>query len=376
MKEKILVTGGAGFIGSHIVDSLIEKGYDVKIYDNLAEQVHGAGKKKPPYLNKNAKFIFGDILDYDSLKKALKDVDVVFHEAAVVGVGQSMYKIREYVETNTMGAANILHFIANEKHHIRKMIVASSMSVYGEGKYKCSKCGIIFPKLRPISQLKKKYWEMKCEICGEDAVPVPADEDKPLYPTSIYAINKRDHEEMFISTGFAYQIPTIALRYFNVYGQRQALSNPYTGVGAIFSSRLLNNNPPVIFEDGKQGRDFTHVSDIVQANILALEAGKKADYQVFNVGTGKLTSILKMAESLKKELGKPEIKIDFPQKFRAGDIRHCYADISKIKRILKYKPKVMFKDGVKELVGWVKKQTAEDKVNLASKELASKKLLF
>lgn len=376
MKYKILVTGGAGFIGSHIVDALIIKGHEVIIFDNLTEQVHGPDKKIPDYINKNARFVFGDIRDYEELKNVMADVDVVFHEAAAVGVGQSMYKIKEYVETNTLGAANILHFVANEKHQIKKMIVASSMSVYGEGKYSCKKCGDVFPKLRPVEQLKKRDWEMNCDKCGEKVDPIPTDEEKPLYPTSIYAITKRDHEEMFIHTGFAYQIPTIALRYFNVYGPRQALSNPYTGVGAIFSSRILNNNPPVIFEDGLQGRDFTHVSDIVQANILALEADEKANYQIFNVGTGKITSILDMAKYLCGYLGKKDLKIEFPQKFRAGDIRHCYADISKAKKILGFKPSIMFEEGVKHLADWVRQQTAEDKIAAASKELEEKKLLF
>jgi dTDP-L-rhamnose 4-epimerase len=317
MTEKVLVTGGAGFIGSYLVDALVERGYAVRIFDNLSEQVHGPGQKKPGYLNKDAEFVLGDVRDYDALKKALRDVHIVFHEAAAVGIGQSMYQIREYVETNAMGAANILHFIANEKHRMRKLLVASSMSVYGEGAYTCERCGIVFPKLRPIDQLKKKDWEMRCEHCGKAVKAVATDEHKPLYPTSIYAITKRDHEEMFISTGFAYQVPTIALRYFNVYGARQALSNPYTGVAAMFSARLLNNNAPIIFEDGLQSRDFTHVSDIVQANMLALDAGNDADYAVFNVGTGVSTSVLNMAGHLRSCLGKNDIQFEFPQRFRA-----------------------------------------------------------
>lgn len=374
--EKILVTGGAGFIGSHIVDALVEKGYSVRVFDNLTEQVHGAEKKLPGYLNKNVEFVLGDIRDYDSLKKAMLDADVVYHEAAAVGVGQSMYMIKEYVDVNSMGAANLLHIIANEKHKIRKMIVASSMSVYGEGKYLCGRCGDVFPKLRELAQLKNKDWEMRCDRCGSTVLPSPTDEGKPLYPTSIYAITKRDHEEMFIQTGFAYKIPTIALRYFNVYGDRQSLNNPYTGVGAIFSSRLLNNHSPIIFEDGLQGRDFTHVSDIVQANILALEASEKADYEVFNVGTGVMTSILEMAKKLAEHLGKGDVKIEFPEQFRAGDIRHCYADIGKIQRLLGYKPKVKFEDGVRFLVEWVKGQTANDKVSAAANELKEKRLLI
>jgi len=376
MVEKVLVTGGAGFIGSHIVDALVEKGLQVRVFDNLTPQVHGKEQKIPAYLNQNIEFILGDVRDYYALSKVLKDVDVVFHEAAAVGVGQSMYQIKQYVETNTMGAANLLHFVANEKHKIRKMIVASSMSVYGEGKYDCLKCGPSFPFLRPLAQLQKRQWEMRCEICGEPMTPLPTDEKKPMYPTSIYAITKRDHEEMFLATGFALRIPVIALRYFNVYGTRQALSNPYTGVCAIFSSRLLNGNAPVIFENGLQTRDLTHVSDIVQANMLALEAGKQADFQVFNVGTGKALSVLDVARALQNLLGKTEIKFDLPNKFRAGDIRHCFADISKIKRILNFSPKVDFNEGVKELVKWVSLQQAEDRVIEASREMENKKLIF
>ncbi len=376
MGERILVTGGAGFIGSHIVDALLERGYEVRIFDNLTEQVHGPGQKVPDYVNKEAEFVLGDVRDYEAIKKALADVDIVFHEAAAVGVGQSMYKIRQYVETNTMGAANILHFVANERHNIRKLVVASSMSVYGEGKYECENCGIVYPKLRPIGQLKRREWEMRCEKCGKVVKAIPTDEGKPLYPTSIYAITKRDHEEMFLSTGFAYRVPTIALRYFNVYGTRQALSNPYTGVAAIFSSRLLNDHSPVIFEDGRQSRDFTHISDIVQANILALDAGAEADYEVFNVGTGVATSVLEMAKHLRSYLGKENIPIEFPQKFRAGDIRHCFADITRIRTTLGYKPEVKFEGGVKELGEWVRTQRAVDKGTLAAKELEEKRLLF
>lgn len=376
MTESVLVTGGAGFIGSHIVDGLLEKGYHVSVLDNLTPQVHGPDGKIPPYLDKNAEFILGDIRDYDFLKKILTRFDVIFHEAAAVGVGQSMYQIREYVETNTLGAANILHFVANETHRIRKMIVASSMSVYGEGAYQCPQCGTSFPKLRSVEQLKKRKWEMLCDHCGKMMQSLPTPETKPLYPTSIYAITKRDHEEMFLSTGFAFQIPTVALRYFNVYGSRQALSNPYTGVCAIFASRLLNNHPPMIYEDGFQARDFTHVSDIVQANLLALEAGPEADYEAFNVGTGIASPIMKVGQYLRSFLGKENLSFEFPDKFRAGDIRHCYADISKIKRLLGYNPKIRFEDGVGEFMEWVKNQTAEDKVGEAAKELHDKGLIL
>ncbi|MGB3345705.1 MAG: SDR family NAD(P)-dependent oxidoreductase [Candidatus Humimicrobiia bacterium] len=363
MSERVLITGGAGFIGSHLVDTLLEKGYFVRVYDNLEPQVHGKSQNIPDYFNKEAELIVGDVRDREKLKKAINNIDVVFHLAASVGVAQSMYEIAKYTESNTMGGATLLDLIANEKHNIRKVVVASSMSVYGEGAYSCNNCGKVYPKIRSLEQFKKNDWEMKCPNCNIDVMPIPTDEDKPLFPTSIYAVSKRDHEEMFLIIGRAYQIPTVALRFFNVYGPRQALSNPYTGVAAIFSSRLMNDKPPIIFEDGNQARDFIHVSDIVQACILAIEKSE-GDYQVFNVGTGRKLSVLDVANVLMDKLsfkGEPQIV----NRFREGDIRHCYADISLIKKILGYEPKVKFEDGIIDLVNWVKLQKAEDKVNFA-----------
>lgn len=363
MGERVLVTGGAGFIGSHLVDTLFEKGYFVRVYDNLEPQVHGKSQNIPDYFNKEVELIKGDVRDREKLKKAINNIDVVFHLAASVGVAQSMYEIAKYTESNTMGGATLLDLIANEKHNIRKVVVASSMSVYGEGAYSCNNCGKAYPKIRSLEQFKRNDWEMKCPNCNVDVKPIPTDEDKPLFPTSIYAVSKRDHEEMFLIIGKAYQIPTVALRFFNVYGPRQALSNPYTGVAAIFSSRIINNNPPIIFEDGNQARDFVHVSDIVQACILAIEKSE-GDYQVFNVGTGRKLSVLDVANVLMDKLsfkGEPQIV----NRFREGDIRHCYADISLIEKVLGYGPKVKFEDGIIDLVNWVKLQKAEDKVNFA-----------
>jgi len=372
---KTLVTGGAGFIGSFIVDELVSAGHDVKIYDNLDPQVHGSDRNLPAYINKDAEFIQGDILDEDKLYNALKDVDVLFHNAAAVGVGQSMYQIKHYVQQNSLGAAVILDVIANKKHRLQKMIVASSMSIYGEGKYKCPDCGSVYPGLRDQEQLKKGEWEVKCPKCGKEAAPAATDEGKPLNPTSVYAITKRDHEEAFLVVGKAYKIPTVALRYFDAYGPRQALSNPYTGVGAIFSSRLLNGQPPVIFEDGLQRRDFVHVKDIARANLVAMERSE-ADYEVFNVGSGKARTILEIARILSekikpKEAIQPEIK----NSFRAGDIRHCYADTSKIEKMLGFKPAIGFEDGIGDLTEWVAKQVCEDKSPEAIRELKEKGLV-
>lgn len=368
----ILVTGGAGFIGSHIVDALIEKGHEIRILDSLDPQVHGENPDWPDHLNPNTEKIRGSILDPEIVSKSLENIDVVYHEAAAVGVGQSMYQIRHYTETNTLGAAVLLEAVVSKKDKIKKIIVASSMSIYGEGKYRCPDCESVFPPLRSENQLHEHKWEMKCPSCAKQLSPVPTDEDKPLQPTSIYAINKRDHEEMFLAVGAAYKIPAVALRYFNVYGTRQALSNPYTGVAAIFSSRLLNNKNPLIFEDGMQSRDFVHISDIVQANLLALEK-PEADGQVFNVGTGQAQTIKGVAELLAKTMGL-DLKPKISQDFRAGDVRHCYADISKISKVLGYKPKISFDQGVEELITWVKKQTAADRMDDAVKELKKRGL--
>jgi dTDP-L-rhamnose 4-epimerase len=371
---KILVTGGAGFIGSFIVDELVKAGYDVRIYDNLDPQVHGKSRKKPVYLNKNAQFIKGDILDADKFYKAVKDVDVLYHEAAAVGVGQSMYEIRRYVEQNSLGAAVVLDTIANKKTKLKKMLVASSMSMYGEGRYKCPKCGPVAPGLRCFEQLKKRKWDVECPRCSTKLKAVPTDETKPLDPTSIYAIGKRDHEEMFMSVGRAYKLPTVALRYFNAYGPRQALSNPYTGVCAIFSSRILNGGNPVIFEDGLQSRDFIHVKDVARANRLAMEK-KAADYQIFNVGSGEPISILEIARTLARKIQpgmniKPEIK----HAFREGDIRHCYADACKIAKTIGFKASIKFEDGIDDLTEWVARQVCEDRTTDAIKELKKRGL--
>ncbi|MEM3829246.1 MAG: NAD-dependent epimerase/dehydratase family protein, partial [Conexivisphaerales archaeon] len=281
--EKVLVTGGAGFIGSHVVDLLIEKDYEVKILDNLEPQVHGIEGKLPSYLNENVTLITGDTRNREDLVKSLEDVDAVIHLAAAVGVGQSMYQISKYVSYNTLGTANLLDVVVNERNNVKKIIVASSMSIYGEGKYYCERCGYVYPKLRDEEQLNKKEWEPKCPICKHEITPVPTDEDKPLNPTSIYAQTKRHQEEMVLLIGRTYGIPSVALRFFNVYGPRQSLRNPYTGVAAIFLSRLLNNKPPYVFEDGNQTRDFVHVKDIAQAVVLALEKSS-ANYLPLNVG--------------------------------------------------------------------------------------------
>src|SRR5512139_1920978 len=343
---KILVTGGAGFIGSYIVEELITRGHSVRVLDSLIEQVHGPAADRPAYLHPAAEFIRGDVRDKALLRRALDGVEIVYHEAAEVGVGQSMYDVTRYVGGNTYATSVLLEILANERHTIKRLIVASSMSIYGEGAYRCPTHGRVHPFLRPEEQLARKDWEMRCPLCDRPAAIMGTPEDKPLFPTSIYAISKMDQELMCLSIGRAYNIPTVALRYFNVYGPRQALSNPYTGVAAIFSGRLLNGKSPVIFEDGEQARDFVHVSDLVQANLLAMERDA-AVYEVFNIGTGRALSICDVAAALIDEL-KVRVQPEIVGGFRAGDIRHCVADIGKARRFLGYAPRVKFEDGLTE----------------------------
>ena len=370
-KFNILVTGGAGFIGSHLVDALIEKGHQVRILDSLVSQVHEDGL--PKHLNPSAEFVRGDVCDPTIVEKALEDVNVVFHEAAEVGVGQSMYEVQRYVRANDLGTAVLLENIIKRRDKIKKLIVASSMSIYGEGAYRCAACGRVYPQLREDVQLLDRRWEMECPACKAALSPVGTAEDKPLFPTSVYAVTKQDQEQFCLVIGRAYRIPSVALRYFNVYGPRQALSNPYTGVCAIFSSRLLNDQPPMIFEDGAQTRDFVHVSDIVQANLLALETDR-ADYLPVNVGTGVATSIREVTELLSAGLGK-NITPEFVGKYREGDIRHCVADISRARNLLGYEPRVSLEKGIPELLNWVREQSPKDQVVKATSELETHQLV-
>jgi dTDP-L-rhamnose 4-epimerase len=373
--RKVLVTGGAGFIGSHLVDALVEKGHQVRVFDSLEPQVHGARQEVPEYLDAEAELVIGDVRDRAALAEALDGAEVVFHYAAAVGVGQSMYEIHRYADANTVGGANLLDILANEEHRVEKLIVASSMSIYGEGKYECDGCGAAYPQLRPDEQLQERQWEMRCPHCGEEIRPLPTDENKPLYPSSIYAVTKRDHEEMFLCFGRSYSVPTVALRFFNVYGTRQALSNPYTGVAAIFSARILNGQPPVIYEDGLQSRDFIHVRDIVQSSLLAMER-EEADYEVFNVGTGRPLTILQIARVLIDNLADGRIEPEIAGRYRRGDIRHCFADIGRIRERLGFAPQVSFEDGISDLIGWLREQEVVDKFDVVNRELRAKDLIL
>jgi dTDP-L-rhamnose 4-epimerase len=370
MPKRILVTGGAGFIGSHLVDALINEGHKVRIIDNLEPQVHD---KVPDYLNKDAEFINADVRSKPALKKALKNIDVIFHFAAMVGVAQSMYQIEKYTDVNTFATAKLLEVLASGKYDVEKLVVASSNTIYGEGSYSCAACGVVYPEPRSEKQLLARDWEMKCPDCGKKVEPIPTAESRPLSPTSIYAIGKRDVEEMCLTIGKTYKIPTVALRFFCTYGTRQSMSNPYTGVAAIFLSLIKNNKPPLLYEDGRQLRDFTSVHDIVQANLLALNK-KEADYETFNVAAGRSVSVSRIAEVLIKLCNK-NIKPVVVGKYRTGDIRHCYADITKIKQRLGFAPRVQLEDGMRELIEWGQDKPAMDKTQEAQQELMGKRLI-
>lgn len=369
--KQILITGGAGFIGSFLTDKLIEKGYKVRILDNLEEQVHQG--KKPNYLNKRAEFIKGDVRDYKALLQALKGMDVVFHLAASVGVAQSNYQVKKYTDTNIGSMANLLDILINQKLPIKKVLMTASMTSYGEGDYRCRTHGVVKPQLRPEKQLKKRDWNIYCPKCKKQVIAIPTDENSEINNNSIYSLTKNVQETMLMLVGKMYRIPVVSLRCFNVYGPRQSLSNPYTGVTAIFISRLKNNNKPVVYEDGEQSRDFISVHDVVDALTQAMESDK-ANYQIFNIGSGKSTSIKKVAEvlaTLLKKNIKPEIKASY----RINDIRHCYASNTKVKKILGWKPKITLRDGFRELIAWSEKEEAVDTFEKAQKELKDRKLL-
>jgi len=375
MSQKILVIGGAGFIGSHLIDDLLSKGHEIVVLDSLVPQVHGERSDPPDYLTKNIQFIKDDVRNKIALQNALEDIEVVYHLAAKVGIGQSMYQIEDYVGVNSLGTASLLDFLVNKPNNVKKLVVASSNSTYGEGRYICKDCGKVNPMLRDITQLELGDWKQNCPKCNQKVEPIGTDEDKPQESTSIYALGKMHQEHMSLLIGRTYGINTTALRFFNVYGTRQALSNPYTGLCAIFSTNLLCGNPPTIYEDGQQTRDLVHVKDICQALTLSLEKTQSRD-QVFNVGTGAPIKIVDIANILAENIN-PKIKPTITNKFRPGDIRHCYADISKIKSSLGYEPKFTFKEGIKELVEWVKSQQGKivDKSDKANAELKEKGLM-
>ena len=376
MPSRTLITGGAGFIGSHLCDRLLAAGRGVRVLDNLDAQVHGEGaadaRRRPEYLDDRVDLVVGDVRDRAAVDAALKDCDRVVHLAAAVGVGQSMYEVERYTDVNNRGTAVLMEALIERP--VQSLVVASSMSVYGEGAFVTRDGDPAHASPRVVAQLKRHEWE----VLGPDGVPltpVPTTENEPPEATSVYALSKFDQERLGVILGAAYDIPTVALRFFNVYGPRQALSNPYTGVLAIFASRLLSGRPPVIFEDGEQRRDFVSVHDVAAACELASDKAPQCPGAVLNVGSGRSVTVNQIAAALAETLGKADLAPEVSHRYRVGDIRHCFADISAAKATLGYEPAVDFADGLAELAYWLRDQTAEDRVDHARGQLEARGLV-
>jgi dTDP-L-rhamnose 4-epimerase len=370
MPQQILITGGAGFIGSHLADELLAAGHRVRVLDNLTAQVHGAERRRPDYLADDVELFLGDVADPADVQRALRGTDVVCHLAAAVGVGQSMYAIEQYTRVNTIGTAVLLEALI--AHPVSRLVVASSMSIYGEGRYVAPGGAVVDGVERTRGQLAHGEWELRGPG-GEELVPVATPEGKRPSLASIYALSKHDQERLCLLVGEAYGIPTVALRFFNVYGPRQALSNPYTGVLAIFASQLLNGNRPMIFEDGRQRRDFVSVYDVAHACLLALESDA-APGGVFNIGSGESYTVCEIAERISAVLGREYLRPEITGQYRVGDIRHCFADITRARIALGYSPRVPLGEGLVELAGWLEGQRAEDHVAQAREELSARGL--
>ncbi len=363
-QRTILITGGAGFIGSHLADHLLQRGYAVRALDDLSPQVHGDGGARPAYLHRDVELVIGDVRDPRVVRRALTGVHGVFHLAARVGVGQSMYEVEPYTSVNDVGTAVLLQALIERP--VERLVVASSMSLYGEGLYRDASGRTVERVARSRSQLVAHDWEPRGPT-GEPLEPLPTPESKAPSLHSVYALTKFDQETLCLTVGGAYGIPTVALRFFNVYGPRQALSNPYTGVLAIFAARYLNGRPPLVNEDGLQRRDFVSVHDVASACRLAYEA--PAAGRVYNVGSGRSFTVREVAERLAAVLGKEGVVPEITGRFRAGDIRHCFADIGRARRELGYEPRVSFEEGLTELAGWLEGQVAHDRVQEATSKL-------
>ncbi|MCB0309872.1 MAG: NAD-dependent epimerase/dehydratase family protein [Bdellovibrionales bacterium] len=366
----ILITGGAGFIGSHLADELLNHGYRVRVLDCLVPQVHGLKRRRPDYLDKEVELLVGDVRDADSVRQALRGVTGVCHLAAAVGVGQSMYEVLDYTDTNDLGTAVVLQELI--RHPVERLVVASSMSIYGEGCY-TDVDGVRYRNAsRSGRDLSDRVWDPK-DQSGRSLHPVPTTEDKSPELSSVYALNKFVQERMCLLVGAAHSIPTLALRFFNVYGRRQALSNPYTGVVAIFAARYLNNSAPLIYEDGHQLRDFVHVSDVARACRLALE-DEETSACALNIGSGQYISVLDVARKIGEVLNSAEIEAVVTGKYRVGDIRHCYADIDNARELLSYEPQIDFAEGIADLAEWLREQNVVDNCDAAARELEKRGL--
>ena len=372
MSERVLVTGGAGFIGSFVVDRLVERGHDVTVLDNLDPQVHGGCAATPRHIEGHVRagrvrFHLGDVTCPMEVERALDGVTRVVHLAATVGVGQSMYQPAYYTLSNCHGTGILLEALVPLKKQVRRLVVASSMSLYGEGAYRCPKCGGAEPGARDDQRLAAHRWEVPCARCGEDLTPAPTGEAKPADLTSVYAATKKHQEDLCLAFGKAYGLPTLALRFFNVFGPRQSLSNPYTGVAAIFLGRLLAGQPPLVFEDGLQSRDFIDVRDVARAVVMSAES-ELPGAQALNIGTGRPITVLGVAEALARALGRP-IAAERLGKFRAGDIRHCVADPARAREVLGFSAEHAFDDALGPLIEWCKGERPTDRVAEGLREL-------
>ena len=375
MSKNILITGGAGFIGIHLSTKLVEIGHRVTVLDNLSKQVHGPMKQIHKQLENNVNFIKGDVRYIADWEKALKKSQIIIHLAAETGTGQSMYKIKKYNDVNSGGTAILLDILANTKHSVEKVIIASSRAVYGEGKYHCKFHNYVYPSERSEREMIKGNFELNCPECGGEIKVVPTDENSCMLPQSFYAITKLNQEMMVRNICNALGIPFVIFRYQNVYGPGQSLKNPYTGILSIFSTRIKNKKSIPIFEDGKESRDFVYISDVVRATILGVE-NKNANGRIFNVGSGERTSILEVAKSLQREY-RSNSDIRITGQFRKGDIRHNVADITKIKNELDFSPSYSFSRGIKEFVKWVENQDiAINKFDKSIKDLEERGLIL
>jgi dTDP-L-rhamnose 4-epimerase len=357
MNNNVLITGGAGFIGSNLANKLLDNGCNVTVLDNLSPQIHGENPLLSPLyltIKDKVRFIHGSVESRTDWLKALDNIDTVVHLAAETGTGQSMYQIKRYSDINIGGSAIFLDILANESHHVTKMVIASSRSIYGEGKYSCLEHGIVYPNARRDEDMKTGDFHVKCPICLNNAKLLATDEKSKIHPSSIYGVTKQVQEQMFMITGKSMGIPSVSLRFQNVYGAGQSLSNPYTGILSIFSTRIKNNNDINIFEDGLESRDFVYIDDVVDSILLSISK-EEANYHIFNVGSGVCTDVLEVAKSL-KNIYKSSSKITVSGNYRVGDIRHNFSDLSFIKSKIGFEPKIDFMTGIKKFTSWVNKQ--------------------
>jgi dTDP-L-rhamnose 4-epimerase len=368
MLGKVLITGGAGFIGYHTANKLAGEGYKVRIFDNLNKQVHPVPRESLSRLDPAVEFICGDIRDRSQLQAALEGMDAVYHFAAETGVGQSMYEIERYSDVNIQGTAVLCDCIAKGKNRPKKLILASSRAVYGEGRYRCDSCGDVYPEPRPQAQLKEGNWDSPCPNCGAAITPVPTQETTPCHPLSIYSVTKEVQEDLFKMISGAYKVPVVILRYFNVFGAGQSVSNPYTGVLSIFASRLFANKGIEIYEDGRMQRDFVPIHEVIKANAKVLELDVTG-VLTLNIGLGVSKTIMQVAESLKTEIGS-QSNIALSGRYRVGDIRHCYADMSKAIDFIGDIPNDSFERGIRDLIAWARNEKGVAELEQSLAELS------